>query len=63
MTLPLSYFFLMLCVCQTTPTQNGSVCSLLSGWATTTGRLPGHMDTLTRYRIESRNKVSQPFNC
>jgi len=29
----------MLCVCHTTPAQNGSICSLFSGWATTTGRL------------------------
>jgi len=33
----------MLCVCRTrtTPTHNGPVCSLLSGWTTTAGRLLG----------------------
>jgi len=49
----------MLCVCHTTPAQNGPVCSLLSVWATTTGRLLGPKmvlgvflkDTSTRYRI------------
>jgi len=39
----------MLCVCHTTPTQNGSVYSLLLGWATMTGRLLGLMDATTRY--------------
>jgi len=60
----------MLCVCHITPTQNGHVCSLSSGWATTTDRLLGHkialgvflQDTVTRYCIGSRAKVSQPFD-
>jgi len=32
---------IMLCVCHTTPTQNGPVSNFLSGWATTAGRLLG----------------------
>jgi len=45
---------IVLCVCHTTPTQNDPVCSLLSGWVTTTGRLLGPKMTLrhaTRYCI------------
>jgi len=49
------------CFCLTTPTQNGSVCMSLSGWATTTGRLLGLKDSTTRYHIGSRIKVSKPF--
>jgi len=47
------------CVCHTTPTQNnGSVCSILSGWATTTSRLHGSKDTTTCYYIRSQPRFS-----
>jgi len=49
----------MLRVCHTISTQKGSVAGLLSGW----GRLLDPKDTGTRYRIRSRTKVSQPFDC
>jgi len=42
---------MILCVCHTTPTQNDPVCSLLSGWATATGRLLDYKDTAMCFRI------------
>jgi len=48
----------MLCVCHTTLTQNGSVCNILSGWAsTTTVRLRGDYVQITLYDLCSRSEL------
>jgi len=48
----------MPCAGQITPTQNGPICSLLSGWATTTSRLPGPKIALGIFRTQHRRTTA-----
>jgi len=53
---------MMFYFCYITPAHNGSVCSILSGWDTTMGRLLGSKDTTMLYCLRSWIKVLQSFD-